>query len=120
MEGGFLEFEDGGELVISGSHTTEVLQPIEVLECAETVEGQVHLLQELVLSDALNGSLGTCIAGSRLWVQVKSRKAKVDPQAVLPKSPRWSLRSSCCSSGEMTTASVSDSSSTVGVAKLVV
>ena len=45
----------------------------------------------------LSKNHGTWIAGSRLWVHIKSRNAKVVPQAVFPRLLKCCPKSSCCS-----------------------
>lgn len=120
MKRRLLELQDRGQLVISSLNTTQIFQAIKVFEVLQTIERNIHFLQKLKLSYPLHSQINTCSAGNRLWVQVNSLKAKVDPHALLPKSPKCCFISSCSYSAEMMIASVSDYSSTMGGAKLVV
>lgn len=54
MERRFLELKNGGKLVVCGNDSGEVLQPVEVLQGAQAIEGEVHLLQIFKFPDALS------------------------------------------------------------------
>lgn len=95
--GQFLDVKHMGKLIVGGFDGGKELEAAEVLESIESVEGKVHVLQIFVLFDFLYRCGSTCMAGRRLWVQMKSRKAKVVPQVVLPKLDRCCEKSSCCS-----------------------
>jgi flavodoxin len=82
-------------LVVGGFDGSEELESAEVFEGVETVEGEIDSFQIFVLCDFLYDFLPTCRAGSRLCVQVKSLKAKVVPQLVLPKLDKNWRKSSC-------------------------